>query len=192
MKITSSFSLPLRGTLPFLLLTLWFMQEPTAFAQGSPPEQTSAKLQIGKSYGALPLSFEKNGGQADPQVHFLSRGPGYSILFKDREAVLLLSKSNLVHEKPLRIGERIPGVPRNEDTSTDVLWMRLDGQSSGAVVSGEAQLPGTVNYFAGNESPKWLSGIPNSTACGWRTWTSMPGRSSRRTARRSPAAGSSL
>jgi hypothetical protein len=32
----------------------------------------------------------------------------------------------------------------------------------------------------------------NSRASGWRTWTSMPGRSSRRTARRSPAAGSSL
>ncbi len=31
------------------------------------------------TYAKLPLSFEANRGQTDPQVRFLSRGPGYTL-----------------------------------------------------------------------------------------------------------------
>jgi hypothetical protein len=159
-KIASSFSLPLRGTLPYLLFAFWFTRVPLAFAQDTHKELSPAELQIGRSYGTLPLSFERNQGQADPQVRFLSRGAGYSILFNDREVTLLLSKRDLTHETPLRIGERLPGEPRRGDTASDVLHMRIVGQSPAAVASGEARLPGTVNYFAGNDPAKWLSGVP--------------------------------
>src|SRR2546425_13336999 len=36
---------------------------------------TTAEQRISDSYGRLPLSFEINEGQADPQVKFLSHGP---------------------------------------------------------------------------------------------------------------------
>jgi hypothetical protein len=160
MKITSSFSLPLRGTLPFLLLALWLIPEPAAFAQGDPTGLPSAKLGISRSYGALPLSLEKNQGQTDAQVRFLARGAGYSILFKDREADLLMSKRNPAHETPLRLGERVPGGPRNEVGAGVVLGMQIVGMSPGAVASGQAQLPGTVNYFIGNDPAQWHTAIP--------------------------------
>src|SRR6516164_6087756 len=34
---------------------------------------------LAESYGKLPLSFELNRGQVDPQVKFLSRGRGYAM-----------------------------------------------------------------------------------------------------------------
>ena len=30
-------------------------------------------------FGRIPLSFEANQGQTDPQVQFLARGPGYTV-----------------------------------------------------------------------------------------------------------------
>src|SRR2546422_7679549 len=42
------------------------------------------------SYGKLPMSFERNQGQTDRKVKFLSRGSGYSFFLTSDEAVLAL------------------------------------------------------------------------------------------------------
>src|SRR6266851_468093 len=39
------------------------------------------------TYGNLPLSFEKNQGQTDSRVEFLTRGKGYEIFVTPAEAV---------------------------------------------------------------------------------------------------------
>jgi hypothetical protein len=44
------------------------------------------------TYGKLPLHFETNQGQADEQVHFFSRGSGYTLFLASTEAVLALHK----------------------------------------------------------------------------------------------------
>ena len=54
----------------------------------SAPQQTEPHIVA--NYGKLPLSFEANQGQADPQVKFLSRGQGYSLFLTATEAVLQL------------------------------------------------------------------------------------------------------
>jgi hypothetical protein len=51
------------------------------------------KPKIQNGYGRLPLSFEANHGQTDPQVRFLARGGGYTIFLTADEAVLTLRKS---------------------------------------------------------------------------------------------------
>jgi len=53
----------------------------TALAQAS-------QTQLLKTYGKLPLSFEANQGQTDPQVQFLARGGGYTLFLTSTEAVL--------------------------------------------------------------------------------------------------------
>src|SRR5262245_21931213 len=45
-----------------------------------PPRLTAA-------YRKVPLSFERNAGQTDARVKFLSRGPGYSLFLTGNEAV---------------------------------------------------------------------------------------------------------
>ena len=56
----------------------------TVLGAGGPAVQ--AKLVA--NYGKLPLSFEANQGQTDPQVEFLSRGSGYTLFLTGNEAVL--------------------------------------------------------------------------------------------------------
>ena len=53
------------------------------------PEEKAA---VQEAYGKLPLVFEANRGQTDPQVQFLSRGPGLTLFLAPTEAVLVLSK----------------------------------------------------------------------------------------------------
>ena len=48
-----------------------------------------------QSYGGIPLSFERNAGQTDARVKFLSRGPGYTLFLTGNEAVLALKKSGV-------------------------------------------------------------------------------------------------
>jgi len=50
---------------------------------------------IARSYGELPLSFERNDGQSDHNVKFLSRAPGFDLFLTSSGAVL-----NLRHSSP--------------------------------------------------------------------------------------------
>src|SRR5690348_2408331 len=71
------------------------------------PTTESAQLKWSESYGCLPLYFEANRGQTDPQVRFFSRGSGYSLFITPREAVLTLNKKNIKRNK----GEKINSWP---------------------------------------------------------------------------------
>src|SRR5213596_1448962 len=54
---------------------------------------TAGPKQWDQAYAKLPMSFEANRGQSDPDVQFLSRGQGYSVFLTSAEAVLVLSKT---------------------------------------------------------------------------------------------------
>src|SRR5713226_7606713 len=68
-------------------------------AQPNPPanpaySQLTNKLRVSATYNSLPLYFEANRGQTDPQIKFVSRGRGYTLFLTRRgEAVLALRKS---------------------------------------------------------------------------------------------------
>ena len=62
----------------------------TVPARATLQPQTTDLLPNVQSYGKLPLSFEKNEGQTDSQVQFLSRGRGYTLFLTRTEAVLAL------------------------------------------------------------------------------------------------------
>jgi hypothetical protein len=46
----------------------------------------AARARVAASYGKLALSFEKNNGQTDQQVKFLSRRSGYTLFLTSNEA----------------------------------------------------------------------------------------------------------
>src|SRR5438132_1289734 len=62
---------------------------PEAMAQ-SVRGDDEVRTQLGQAYGALPLSFEANRGQSDPQVDFVARGSGYTLFLTSTEAVFSL------------------------------------------------------------------------------------------------------
>jgi hypothetical protein len=87
------------------------------------------------AYGQIPLSFEANQGQTDPQVNFLARGSGYALFLTPTEAVLSLQK--------------------------DVLRMQLVGANANPRVAGVDPQATTSNYFVGNDPSYWRTNVAN-------------------------------
>jgi hypothetical protein len=144
-----------RACLALIATGCLFAFSQCAVAQTKTPNRTLSDKALAASYGKLPLSFEANQGQSDPQVRFLSRGNGYSLFLTDSSAVLALRKPNRVPAKPAPVG-RIGHAPSSE---TDAIGMELVGANHARVI-GADQLPGTANYFIGNNPAKWQSGVP--------------------------------
>src|SRR5271170_6681921 len=141
-----------------LLLTVYLS---LAFGQTSPAPSSTNKAALAENYGKLPLSFEANQGQTDPQVRFLSRGHGYSLFLTDSAAVLALTKGDSQEDKVARkhsAGDRSQAPDKAK--KTDVVRMQLAGASPGLKDTGADQLPGTANYFIGNDPNKWHNNVP--------------------------------
>ena len=91
----------------------------------------AAKASTLETYANLPISFEANHGQTDPQVKLMSRGPDGTLFLTPNEAVLSL---------PTKADTAAPTAP-------SVLRMKLLGASPNTQVSGANELPGKVNYL---------------------------------------------
>ena len=108
--------------------------------------QDSTRLQVEASFGNLPLSFEPNQGQTDPQVRFLSRAGHHTLWLTKDEAVLAVGRRSGAHE--LNHGPKEKLLQANESMAT-VLRMKFVGANANPRVTGEARQQGTVNYLAG-------------------------------------------
>ncbi len=106
------------------------------------------------SFGKLPLSFEMNGGQADQNVKFFSRGPGYGIFFSTDEVHLVLHYPIAENNLPAK-GLRHP----HPKFGAECIHMRLLNADTTANIQPMNELPGVSNYFIGNDHSRWLTGI---------------------------------
>ena len=95
------------------------------------------------SYGKLPLSFEVNQGQSDERVKFLARGQGYSLFLTPAEAVLSLRAP--AHQRSL---------PRSCACGSSARTRHPE-------LTGLDPLPGTSNYFIGNDPERWQRDVPH-------------------------------
>ncbi|MCQ3976943.1 MAG: hypothetical protein DPW09_26235, partial [Anaerolineae bacterium] len=93
----------------------------------------------------LPIYFEANQGQTDPQVSFLARGQGYNLFLTPAEVTLVL------HQQAQETEESGTGA---------ALRMSLVGAETNPRLTGQHELPGRNNYFIGNEPANWYSDIP--------------------------------
>ncbi len=71
---------------------------------------------------SLPLFFEPNQGQTDPQVKFLARGAGYGLFLTADESVLQL--------------QRTVGKQQQSASPASVIRMRMVGANGSARISG--------------------------------------------------------
>jgi hypothetical protein len=136
---------------------------PLTAGQASMPSRSEAasKALVAQNYGKIPLSFEANQGQADKTVRFLSSGSGYSLFLTDSTAVLALTKPEVSNAKPHQtIADGIKATSALRPGKTDVVRMELADANRTIHVSGVDSLPGTANYFIGNDPSKWHGGVP--------------------------------
>src|SRR3989441_10047252 len=104
-------------------------------------------------YGELPLSFEANRGQANPQVKFLSRGRRCQLFLTSNEAVMQL-------RTPANLPSNSPKHKSIETTSrASAVRMKLVGTTAARII-GLDELPGKSNYFVGNDPKKWRTNVP--------------------------------
>ena len=119
------------------------------------------KAHVAQNYGKIPPSFEANQDQAVKTVRFISSGGGYTLFLTDSSAVLALTRSDVSSARLHKPGGKDLGLAAAPDTrKTDVVRMNLAGASSTMHVTGMEQLPGTANYFIGNDPAQWHSGVP--------------------------------
>jgi len=127
----------------------------------SPAISSVSRQQAMQMYAALPLSFEKNQGQADAQVRFLARAPGYTLLLANQEAVVSLQQ-----RKPPQAKQSAPNLteahPKTAHPKTIARNIRLKfaGASGASLVHGRDELPGKTNCFMGRDSKQWHSDLP--------------------------------
>jgi hypothetical protein len=118
-----------------------------------PRTGTSAAARVQSNYGNLPVTFEANHGQTDPQVRFVSRGPGYRSFLMSDGIVLSLRAKEVVATQATNA---VAAGPSQRST----LVFRLLGTAPNPTVIGEVQQLGRVNYFVGNDSAKWQRNVP--------------------------------
>ena len=107
-------------------------------------------------YANLPLGFERNHGQAAAQARFISRAPYANILLTDDGLIIAL-----LHGDQSRTQRAFPGDPSSRrDVSSDTFQVKLIGGNSAPSVTALDALPGTSNYFRGNDPRKWLTKVP--------------------------------
>lgn len=107
------------------------------------------QTQVRKAYGKLPLSFEANQGQSDPQVKFLSHGSGYTMFLTSTEMVLTLKQNT--NSEIHNAGNTL------QNPKSTVLHIQLVGSNPAPQIEGLNELSGKSNYFVGSDPKKWHS-----------------------------------
>jgi hypothetical protein len=115
--------------------------------------EASTRFQVETAYGNLPLSFEPNRGQTDPQVKFISRAGNRTLWLTGDEAVLAIGRQSRAWSSRKAVGAPV------DQPAPAVLRIKFLGANSNAGIAGEDQQPGTVNYFA-RRPEQWRTKIP--------------------------------
>jgi hypothetical protein len=132
-----------------------------SFAQPAGRLPLNAVIPLGEgsntNYGKLPLVFEANQGQSDPQVRFLFRGSGYTAFLTSGSMVLSLRPAKVA---PIQQTGDVaaPNIPPQSQKTT--LQFKLLGAAQNPVVIGEDPQPGSVNYFIGRDPARWHTNVP--------------------------------
>jgi len=143
----------------FFFVVILLLRAPAGFSADLPPESTaaattpntsSARLkpapaaaQVNRANGQLPLYFEANQGQTDPEVRFLARGVGYTLFLTPTEAVMAFHG-----------GRKEQAVVRMSPVGANAL---------SRIVGGD-ELTGKANYLRSTGSQQRISAVPTHAA----------------------------
>src|SRR5689334_12469185 len=92
-------------------------------------------------YDRLPLRFERNLGQLDASVEYVSRGLDRTLFLTRDEAVMSLHGGSATSESAVR--------------------MKFKNNDRRAIVIGEDRAETTSRYYVGNDPRHWQPGVPN-------------------------------
>ena len=120
-----------------------------------------AQKTVVQDFSHLPLSFERNLGQTDSRVRFLTHTADSTLFLTPSEAVF-----NLAAQPSHRFRERgVSGKDRKVRPSVRksarvALRMQMAGANPRATTLEQQPLAGRVNYFLGQDPGNWRAGVP--------------------------------
>src|SRR5688572_24497550 len=113
-------------------------------AATTPLVDPAAEARVREMLAQLPLSFERNEGQTDARVKFLSRGDGYTLFLTPTQAVLTLRTASRATAGATRA----------------VVRMTVVGANAAPRVAGVDMLPGKSHYFSDADTERWRTDVP--------------------------------
>lgn len=124
---------------------------------GAAPLAPSEKASVAATFGRLPMAFEANAGQVDPDVKFLARGSGYRLFLTATEAVLSLRQLDT-----REVGKAATSRQEREGRpgTSAAVRMTLPGANPAPQIESLDRLPGVSNYFIGNDPRRWRTRVP--------------------------------
>jgi hypothetical protein len=123
------------------------------------------------SLGTLPLAFEANQGQTDPQVKYMARGSGYTVFLTANDTVFALNSSSMAGTRPVGKQRLLRDKTASKAATKDrtaAIHMRLVGGNAQPQIAVGSQLPGRSNYFIGNDPSHWHAGVPRYSRVSYR------------------------
>ena len=126
--------------------------------KAQPTVSAEQRGRVRASLDALPLAFEANQGQTDPQVKYTARGNGYSVFLTASDTVFAITSA-----KHSAAPSRIPGThsqPRSaEKVQSGAIDMRLVGGNLKPEIAAGNEVPGVINYYTGSDPKNWHTGV---------------------------------
>lgn len=141
--------------------------QPVANAPALSAQQRS---RIRASFDALPLAFEANQGQTDPQVKYIARGSGYTAFLTGNETVFAVSSehaSSAAGKRGVSTASYVQKTKASQPTEAAIHMKLVGGNPEPAVVAGN-ELPGHSNYFIGDDPSKWQQGVKHYAGVSYR------------------------
>lgn len=141
---------------------------PTAQSRALSPEQ---RARVHAQLEALPLAFEANQGQLDPQVKYMARGNGYTVFLTPKDTVFAVRSSS--HASPASAQGKFAGSARKtvrgaDQETTSAVFMKLVGANPQPQIVAGRELPGYTNYYIGNDRSKWQTGVKQYAGVSYR------------------------
>jgi hypothetical protein len=119
------------------------------------------KAPVVRDFGRLPLSFERNQGQTDATVRFLTHSNDSTLFLTPSEAVFTPSAPLSVNStKRSALGKTRIKTRTGTKIAPSALRMQMVGANPNAGVLQQQPLPGRINYFLGNDPRKWHADVP--------------------------------
>jgi hypothetical protein len=126
--------------------------EPRPFAPrpvSSQAVDSSSHVRINEALGNIPLSFQANLGQTDPNAKFLAKSRNFSIQLANNTVVFSFA------------GNESAGAGADtQGKSKSTTELRLVSGSPDCEMEGLDELPGKVNYLVGTDPSRWVTSVP--------------------------------
>jgi hypothetical protein len=131
----------------------------------APALRAEDSIRVRASMGTLPLAFEANQGQTDPQVKYMARGNGYTVFLTANDTVFALHSSSQAAATRVTRNHGLAGTtqpaaaPAAEKDRTAAIHMHLIGGNPQSQIIADSKLPGRSNYFIGNDRSQWHADV---------------------------------